>query len=89
MQINDILDDMQKRIQSLVANTPLNDIEKNVKAVLTQGFNKLDLVTREDFDRQVKLTQRLRERLETLEVRVANLEQQAKNVVQTTTELTK
>jgi ubiquinone biosynthesis accessory factor UbiK len=86
MQVNNILEDMQKRIQSLITNSPLSDVEKNVKAILAQGFNKLDLVTREEFDRQVKLTQRLRERLETLENRVNLLEQQKQTTPQTTLE---
>lgn len=51
------------------------DVEKNMRAALTAAFNKLDLVTREEFDVQTQVLHRTRERLEALEKRVAELEQ--------------
>ncbi|GAB4305705.1 MAG: accessory factor UbiK family protein [Methylophaga sp.] len=50
------------------------DAEKNIRAVLTATFNKLDLVTREEFDVQTQVLHRTREKLEALEKRVAELE---------------
>lgn len=55
------------------------DIEKNVRSALTSAFNKLDLVTREEYDVQVQVLQRTREKLEALEKRVAELEQLSQN----------
>jgi BMFP domain-containing protein YqiC len=43
--------------------------------MLSQGFSKLDLVTREEFDTQTHVLARTRARLEELERRVADLEQ--------------
>jgi BMFP domain-containing protein YqiC len=43
--------------------------------MLSQGFSKLDLVTREEFDTQTQVLVRTRARLEELEKRVAQLEQ--------------
>ena len=43
--------------------------------MLSQGFSKLDLVTREEFDTQAQVLARTRVRLEELEKRVAELEQ--------------
>ena len=43
--------------------------------MLSQGFSKLDLVTREEFDTQTQVLVRTRARLEELERRVAELEQ--------------
>ena len=51
-----------------------NDIEKNVRAGLQSTFNRLDLVTREEFDVQQAVLMRTRARLEQLEQRVAELE---------------
>jgi len=44
---------------------------------MTQGFAKLDLVTREEFDVQSQVLARTRARLEELEMRVADLERRA------------
>ena len=71
-------DDMQARINEALENSPAKDIEKNVKAMLSQGFSKLDLVTREEFDVQMQVLAKTRAKLEALEVRVAELEALAK-----------
>lgn len=47
-------------------------MEKNVKAFMAQGFSKLDLVTRDEFDVQVAMVNKLRERVEALEALVAD-----------------
>jgi BMFP domain-containing protein YqiC len=47
--------------------------------MMTQGFSKLDLVTREEFDIQSQVLARTRARLEELETRVAALEAQLKS----------
>ena len=66
--------DMQAKINQALENSPAKDIEKNVKALMTQGFSKLDLVTREEFDVQAQVLAKTRAKLETLEARVAELE---------------
>jgi len=50
------------------------DIEKNVRAVVSSGFEKLDLVSREEFEVQSAVLMRTREKLESLEKQVAALE---------------
>lgn len=67
--------DIQARMSELFKNSPAKDVERNVKAMLSQGFSKLDLVTREEFDTQTQVLVRTRARLEELERRVAELEQ--------------
>ena len=49
-------------------------MEKNVRSLLTGTFNKLDLVTREEFDVQTRVLARTREKVEQLEKLVAELE---------------
>ncbi|ACR30252.1 accessory factor UbiK family protein [Burkholderia glumae] len=73
-QPSDVFNDLQSRVSDLLKNSPAKDVERNVKAMLTQGFSKLDLVTREDFDTQTQVLARTRARLEELERRVAELE---------------
>lgn len=55
------------------------DAEKNIRAALTSTFNKLDLVTREEFDVQTQVLHRTREKLEALEKRVTELEAEKNN----------
>lgn len=68
------LDELQDRLAALINNTPAADVQKNVKALLTQQFARLDLVTREEFDIQSKVLARSREKLEELERKIAELE---------------
>lgn len=69
-----IFTDIQAKINEALEKSPAKDIEKNVKALMSQGFSKLDLVTREEFDIQTQVLARTREKLEALEKRVAELE---------------
>jgi BMFP domain-containing protein YqiC len=78
MQKTNFFDDFQSKINEALENSPAKDIEKNVKAMLTQGFSKLDLVTREEFDIQMQVLAKTRAKLEALEARVAELEAQLK-----------
>lgn len=66
--------DMQAKINQALENSPAKDIEKNVKALMSQGFAKLDLVTREEFDVQAQVLAKTRAKLDDLEARVAELE---------------
>jgi len=72
------LDDLQQRISQLLAGTPAADVQKNLKALLTQQFARLDLVTREEFDTQAQVLARTREKLAALEARLAALEAERK-----------
>jgi BMFP domain-containing protein YqiC len=69
-----ILEDLSARISEFLAATPARDVEKNVKALLSSAFGKLELATREELDVQAKVLARTREKLSALEARVAALE---------------
>jgi len=64
-------EEMSSKLNEAVASSPAKDFEKNARALLAQGFAKLDLVTREEYEV-------LAQRLEKLEARVAAMEKQAK-----------
>ena len=71
---NDWVDDFQKNISELIARSPAADIERNMKAFMSQTFSRLDLVTREEFDLQVQLLERALARITALESRLSQLE---------------
>ena len=72
--MNSYFNDIQGKINQALESSPAKDIEKNVKAMMTQGFSKLDLVTREEFDIQAQVLAKTRAKLEALELRVVELE---------------
>jgi BMFP domain-containing protein YqiC len=72
--MNNFFNDLQGKINEALENSPAKDIERNVKAMMTQGFSKLDLVTREEFDIQAQVLAKTRAKLEALEARLAELE---------------
>lgn len=55
------------------------DVEKNVRAALSSGFAKMELVTREEFDVQSAVLARTRAKVDALEKQVAELEAALKN----------
>lgn len=77
MKPTDLFNDFQTKISEALRNSPAKDIEKNVRSMMTQGFSKLDLVTREEFDVQSQVLARTRARLEELEARMQALESRA------------
>ncbi len=77
--MNNLFTDLQSKINEALENSPAKDLEKNVKALMSQGFAKLDLVTREEFDIQSQVLAKTREKLEALEKRVTDLEAKLKS----------
>ena len=69
-----ILDDLSARISEFLAASPAKDVQKNVQALLSAAFAKLDLATRAELEVQAKVLARSREKLSELEARVAELE---------------
>ena len=71
------IDDLARRLSAAVppgVTALRRDLEDNFKAVLQAGLNKLDLVSRQEFDVQAGVLRRTREKLEALEARLAKLE---------------
>jgi BMFP domain-containing protein YqiC len=69
-----LVDEVGERLRQVLATSPAKDLEKNVRAVLASVFSRLDLVTREEFDVQREVLLRTRERLNELELKLAELE---------------
>ncbi|MCX7274353.1 MAG: accessory factor UbiK family protein [Burkholderiales bacterium] len=69
------LDDLQTRLAALMHDTPAADLQRNLRAVLEQSLQRLDLATRQDLDTCLQWAASMRERIETLEARIGELEQ--------------
>ncbi len=59
-----------------------SDLKKNVQDILARQLNKLDVVSRDEFDAQQAVLLRTREKLETLEATVRTLEDSLKQKAQ-------
>ena len=69
-----LFEEVSSKISETIANSPAKDMEKNVKAMLGSAFNRMDLVTREEFDAVRTMAQKAREENEALKARIEALE---------------
>ena len=68
------LSELSARLAEFAAAKPARDLEKNFRALLSSAFARLELVSREEYDVQVQVLARAREKLSALEKRIAELE---------------
>lgn len=76
------IDDLMEKISAVLPqdiHTLKEDTQKNIHAVLQSVFEKMDLVTREDFEVQKKILARSQERIEQLTEKMQRLEQVLQN----------
>ena len=69
-----LIDDLTTRLKTLIESTPAQELEHNLKALVTGAFTRMDLVTREEFDIQRQVLERTRARVEALEATLSELE---------------
>lgn len=74
MDTKSFLEELNRRVSELLTASPARDVEKNLRALMSSSFSRLDLVTREEFDIQQEVLRRTREKLTQMEARVAELE---------------
>ena len=72
-RIDDIARSLMERVPPALRSMQ-QDLEDNFRAVLHATLGKLDLVTRDEFDAQTKVLERTRAKVESLQVRLAELE---------------
>lgn len=73
------IDDIANRLANAIPpsfNHFKEDAEKNFHAILQSALARLDLVSREEFEVQKAVLAKTRQKLEVLEQRVAEIEQQ-------------
>jgi len=71
-----LFDDLSERIGEALRDSPAQDLERNLRALLATWFDRMDLVLREDFEVQRRLLERAQAKLSELEARVRDLENQ-------------
>lgn len=69
-----LFEELRSRINDALRDSPAQDVEKNIRALLSAWFERMDLVLREDFEVQKKLLERAQAKLAELEARIAELE---------------
>ncbi len=69
-----LIDEVSSKFSQTLQSGPLKDVESNLRALLQSLLQKLDLVTREEFDVQQQVLVRTREQLVALEGRIVALE---------------
>jgi BMFP domain-containing protein YqiC len=77
MSIAQTIDEISRKIEAALPEgmrTMKDDAERSVRTIVQNAFQKMELVTREEFDVQTQVLARTRARLEALEARVAELE---------------
>lgn len=77
-----ILDELQSKLGQIMESSPAKDIERNVRALLTQAVSRLELVTSEEYEVQKLIIVQLQNRVNMLEKRLSDLEnriQQSEN----------
>ncbi len=81
MMKNPVFDTILNRFSRTLppgASVLKEDLENNLRAALHAAFDKLELVTREEFEVQAQVLARSRAKLEQLEKTVAELERSLK-----------
>lgn len=76
MLAKQLFEDIAGKINETIANSPVKDVEKNAKAMMSGALAKMDLVTREEFDVQQQILVKTRIKVSELEARLAALEAQ-------------
>ncbi len=69
-----ILDELQSKLGQIMESSPAKDIERNVRAILTQAVSRLELVTSEEYEVQRLTIVQLQNRVNMLERRLSDLE---------------
>lgn len=72
-----LIEELESRLAEALRTSPLQDLEKNLKALALAFFERLELATREDLEVQKKLLERAGEKLAALERRLAELEERS------------
>jgi BMFP domain-containing protein YqiC len=68
------LDDLTAQIKALLAGNPGEDLQKNLRATLTAGLARMDIVTKQEFEIQREMLNVLRAQIEELTAKVDALE---------------
>ena len=71
------LDELINKINDLVKNSPIQDVQSNARAIISGWFASHNLVTREEFDAQIQVLRRTQDTLRHLEQQMSELEKKS------------
>ncbi len=77
MSITHTIEEISQRIEQAMPESlreSKQEFDKAVRQAVSNGFSRMDLVTREEFDVQTQVLARTRAKLEALEQRVSEME---------------
>ena len=66
-KMKDKFQNISDKIRELLRNSPIEDIENNINALIKSKCTELGLVSREEFDVQTEVLRKTREKLEAME----------------------
>ncbi len=69
-----VLETLLNGMEHALSTDSVKDVRNNVEAVIRANLERLDLVSREQFDIQMKILERTRKRVNALEEQVKSLE---------------
>jgi BMFP domain-containing protein YqiC len=72
-----LMEELADKLGTIMRQSPVRDMETNLRTGVTAMLGKLDIVSREEFDVQSAVLARTRAHLTRLEARLAELERHA------------
>jgi len=75
----EVLNGLSIKIREILKDSPVEDAEKNIYALIQGAFTKMELISREEFDVQAEVLRKTRAQLTLCEERLAELESLLKN----------
>ena len=71
------LDELAAQLKAVLAGNPGEDLQKNLRATLSAGLARMDVVTRQEFDVQREMLAALRQQIDELTTKVELLERES------------
>lgn len=71
------LDELAAQLKAVLAGNPGEDLQKNLRATLSSGLARMDVVTRQEFDVQREMLAALRQQIDELTAKVDALERES------------
>ncbi len=68
------LDELAGQLKALLAGNPGEDLQKNLRATLSAGLARMDVVTRQEFEIQREMLAALRTQIDELTAKIDALE---------------
>lgn len=70
------LDELTAQLKAVLSGNPGEDLQKNLRATLTAGLSRMDVVSKQEFDVQREMLNVLRAQIDELTAKVGALERQ-------------